>query len=373
LTLHPPVRHPAFAAGADHSDTATTHAATSDFIGEPQLSQVGAEFIASGANPLGFAADSWWDDVPVCRTNATNLVPIPREVPVSRASRVPYHQNVYDLLQIEPSESPEAARMIAEHEAQHGPLPASVREWYLLDNAMPHDMRPWRPADGAEHLQAALIDIRPLTRICEGFAGREFDLAGRCVLVMVEKGGGYSGPTEYWVYLRREDDPEVWCDDLGNARGREPSEWRSNDRYSHNIYWWIFSTTRRNAWWQPTEPGERTAIHANDLWLRAPDEPFQPPVIDFLTDHFGEPERTARPHNVTTHTFRPTGGTIRVTADEPTLTGALSAWWVHADTPERLAEFAELLRPWGTLRDTLCADTDPARDVLKRLKGERPV
>ena len=37
-------------------------------------------------------------------------------VAVSRASRIPYHQNVYDLLQIEPGASPEAARMIAEYE-----------------------------------------------------------------------------------------------------------------------------------------------------------------------------------------------------------------------------------------------------------------
>src|SRR5687768_5540217 len=56
---------------------------------------------------------------------------------MSRVTRVPYHQNVYDLLQIEPGESPEAARMIAEHEATHGSLPASVREWYLVPNVGP--------------------------------------------------------------------------------------------------------------------------------------------------------------------------------------------------------------------------------------------
>ena len=50
---------------------------------------------------------------------------------MTRVSRVPYHQNVYDLLQVEPGECPEARRMIEEHEAKHGPLPASVREWYL--------------------------------------------------------------------------------------------------------------------------------------------------------------------------------------------------------------------------------------------------
>jgi hypothetical protein len=120
------------------------------------------------------------------------------------------------------------------------------------------------------------------------------------------------------------------------------------------------------------DPGARHQAppkpYHNGLWLRSPAEPFQPPVIDFLIDHFGEPQRTPRPGNVTTFTFRPDGGTIRVTADEPTLTSALSAWWVHADTPDRLAEFAALLAPWGTLRESLRADTDPARAVLQRLR-----
>ena len=49
-----------------------------------------------------------------------------------RVSNVPYHQNVYDLLQLEPGVCPKAARMIATHEARHGPLPASVREWYRV-------------------------------------------------------------------------------------------------------------------------------------------------------------------------------------------------------------------------------------------------
>ena len=59
-------------------------------------------------------------------------------------------------------------------------------------------------------------------------------------------------------------------------------------------------------------------------------------------------------------------------ADAPALAGGLSAWWVHADTPDRLAALARLVLPFGTLRDTLRADTDPARDVLNQITGERP-
>jgi hypothetical protein len=61
---------------------------------------------------------------------------------VTRASNVPYHQNVYDLLQLEPGESPEAAQLIAEHEARHGPVPASVREWYLVPQVLQKRLYP---------------------------------------------------------------------------------------------------------------------------------------------------------------------------------------------------------------------------------------
>jgi hypothetical protein len=121
---------------------------------------------------------------------------------------------------------------------------------------------------------------------------------------------------------------------------------------------------------QPETPDAKpAAMHLNGLWLRSPGEPFHPPVIDFLIEHYDEPSVTPRPGSVSTYAWRPDGGTLRITADEPTLAGGLSAWWVHAETPQRLAEFARLLLPWGTLRETLRADTEPAREVLNRVRG----
>ena len=54
-----------------------------------------------------------------------------------RETNVPYHQNVYDLLDLEPGVCPVASRMIADHEAEYGPLPASVREWYCVPKMVP--------------------------------------------------------------------------------------------------------------------------------------------------------------------------------------------------------------------------------------------
>jgi hypothetical protein len=253
---------------------------------------------------------------------------------VSRTSRIPYHQNVYDLLGIEPGESPQAARMIAEHEARHGPLPASVREWYLHN-----------------HLFRISPLLMPLTKFLEEAATGAPEEGRRCADVLVGDGG------RWMVYLDDSDDPAVWTDAYGMS---DNTKWdRETERFSDFVDVIDGFSEAVDAAREPGGPH----------WLIARDEPFQPPVIDFLTEHFGEPERTARPGNVTTYTYRPLGGTIRVTADEPTLTGGLSAWWVHADTPERLAEFAELLLPWGTLRDTLRADTNPASAVLKRVRA----
>jgi hypothetical protein len=255
---------------------------------------------------------------------------------VSRVSRVPYHQNVYDLLQIEPGESLEAARLIEEHEAQHGPLPASVREWYLHAHAFPR--------------AAPMIPLARFLREIDAAASKEGGNRWAYVMDNEYSRGGFLinlGDTA--------DDPPVWTDNEGM---KDEAAWdRTTDKFSE--FAWMFVLD-----------GADLALKKGlgYLWLLSQDEPFQPPVIDFLTDHFGEPERTPRPGSVTTYTYRPEGGTIRVTADEPALTGGLSAWWVHADTPERLAEFAKLLLPWGTLRETLRADTGSAWEVLNRVR-----
>lgn len=290
---------------------------------------------------------------------------------MSRASHVPYHQNVYDLLGIEPGKSPEAARMIAEHEAQHGPLPASVREWYLVPNIVRmrdrdfNDPTPvWEDYRG-EHLVVSLHDVLYRFEIVE----TELDWSFVCIA------NEDRGMRNWFLEVNGTADPPVWSDNGSSITRPNLGDWsRVSASFGEFIASWFTTAYPRSDLPSSQQDLPVTAFvdrkpHANGLWLRSPDEPFQPPVIDLLMDHFGEPERTARPDNVTTYAFRPPGGTIRVTADEPALTGGLSAWWIHADTSERLAEFAELLLPWGTLRETLRADTDPARDVLKRVRG----
>jgi hypothetical protein len=50
--------------------------------------------------------------------------------------RVPFHQSVFDLLDLRPRESPQAREMIEACEARSGRrLPEAVRQWYLIDRS----------------------------------------------------------------------------------------------------------------------------------------------------------------------------------------------------------------------------------------------
>jgi hypothetical protein len=293
---------------------------------------------------------------------------------VSRTSRVPYHQNVYDLLGIEPAECPEAARMIAKHEAQHGPLPTSVREWYLMPNVVGVDYQDTQRLKGTPHPFWCVIGYScesvSIAELLNSIHNLKSGDRGTVIVLRDEP-----DMIRWRVKVRTETDPRVRVQIITDPDDAARWEWRKEtDPFSHFLSEWVAAHyPAPGCKYQSPKKGNQSSLaYVNGLWLRTLDAPFQPPVIDFLTDRFGEPQRTARPGDVTTYAFRPDGGTIRVTADEPSLTGGLSAWWVHAEAPERLAEFARLLFPWGTLRDSLRADTDPAREVRDRVRGTEP-
>jgi hypothetical protein len=93
---------------------------------------------------------------------------------VSRISCVPYHQNVSDLLRIESGVCPKAARMIATHEARHGPLSASVREWYRVPGVVSTERGGYRSEVG----WYGNLDNPPrsLQRVIAQFARRPTDV-----------------------------------------------------------------------------------------------------------------------------------------------------------------------------------------------------
>jgi hypothetical protein len=321
---------------------------------------------------------------------------------MSRVSRVPYHQNVYDLLQVETRVLPETLASIRDWEERTGNcFPPSMAEWYASEGEL-------RCGEGARELwKLPLVDLwsefsndeqahsltellgshnRPEHQWREPLRYDGTQYPGTFFRVIAENQGNFV----LFAYADGSDDPPVFTTHaengpwLGTSRtgldilsdANRPRGWQPVGNFREVLFLWLssyypeeFVPLSFNGNRADREDAAPPKPYLNGVWLRTPSVPFHPPVIDFLIERFGEPEVTPRPGNVRTYDWRPTGGTIRITADEPTLAGGLSAWWVHAETPERLAEFARLLLPWGTLRDTLRADTEPARDVLKRARG----
>jgi hypothetical protein len=308
---------------------------------------------------------------------------------MSRSSRVPYHQNVYDLLQVAKVEAvPEAEAAISEWEHRtRRTFPAAMREFYTTSvilrcgnepptewRLLPHEL--WSEYSNAER-------ARPIPEVFETFSPRPYrrtpplPVPGFELIwenqgnwVMCARGAGSDDPVvdvSDPCFLSPE---ELWTDD---------QSWHPIGTFSEVLSSWFavyyvedfvplsFGHHSYSTGFRPADAPPKP--YHNGLWLRTPADPFEPAAIDYLTEAFDEPERTPRPGNVTTYTFRPPGGIVRVTADEPGLGGALAAWWVHADTPERLTELGRLIAPFGTLRDTLRADTEPARAVLSALRG----
>ncbi|VTT99202.1 unnamed protein product [Gemmataceae bacterium] len=315
---------------------------------------------------------------------------------MSRTSRVPYHQNVYDLLLLEPRPLVGPLDAIRAWERQTGhTFPAALVEFYTTEGVIPFGI-------GASDQW-----VLPLTEVWHQYSNMEPPYPHDRVLVGEERPIRVRGGVEPGPYLRLQcenqgcwiiyarvdgsDDPPTYSTDGGPFMYSDRSEawpnqeWCRLGTFSEMFFRWIawyyydldremggsFVPLRFHS--DYADPAEANLAppkpYHNGLWLRTPADPFEPAVIDYLTEAFDEPERTPRSGNVTTYTFRPPGGTVRVTADEPGLGGAFSAWWVHADTPERLAELGRLILPFGTLRDTLRADTEPASLVLNTLCG----
>jgi len=324
---------------------------------------------------------------------------------MSRSSRVSYFQNVFDLLDYEPPVSPAALAAIEETEGRIGRrLPAALRDWYSREGVVEigppvghwqtSESQPWFPLPGPiVHLPASWTQYLwynfvgnsessystpdSLTAVLAQIDGR-VSLKGaeaRFVRFLVE-----SYDQSGWVIERTgPDDPPVWrCD--GQP---DPAAWA---RVADHFSWFVFVTIAHGYRCDttpiachpedlyidkpPTLPPAPPKPYVNALWLRAPEEPFSAPVIRCLIDRLGEPERIERTAAVTTHTFHPEGGTVRVTADTPTHAGPLSAWWVHAETADRLEDLARRLLPLGTLSQTLTAEGKSSKAVLERAKGK---
>jgi hypothetical protein len=302
--------------------------------------------------------------------------------------RVPYHQSVFDLLDLQPRESPQAREMIEAHEARSGRLPEAVRQWYLIDRvvALRHDAD-WyaRAGNQRDHLWYDYSNMdwpEALESVLRQFAGEPTVMPGReqgrpaeVVQVMHEN----QGVCRWFVRPDGSDDPPVIVDEHYDFQAKQIVRWvQIADSFSAFVFGWFADYYAQE--WTPLSECGRDAdgmlrSHAdkpyrNGLWLYAPHaEALDQPHLDFLIEQFNEDYCRQVAGGAIQYGFSHATGTIRVTTDDPGEEGGVSAWWLHADSAEHLYRLAERILWCGNLRQALRFRTKEAGPVMDRLRG----
>jgi hypothetical protein len=290
---------------------------------------------------------------------------------------VSYHQNVFDLLDVELYGSKDAVALMERWEKQRkSALPCALRDWYSLSGVV--HLRSRSPYDEG-HLWYDFSPGHPTWPV-EGVLARSHPVLLRTSLIPVEcllvaTNGRTS--RNWRVSLDEEGDPNVWEDGPAN-----PANWRFVGRFSGFVFDWIAGEYPKSDIPRSARPGYsgpvgpwavRPKRYLNGLWLRAPREPaLLPPYIDQLIDALQEEGRQVRETGPTTYRFRLPQARLKITTDHWDRADGHSAWWLHADTPEGLEELVRRVWHIGPLADSLCGHAEPGRQVLQRLKGEQP-
>jgi hypothetical protein len=294
-------------------------------------------------------------------------------------TRVSYHQNVFDLLDLDPVH---LGRRSSRGEDTLGALPDSLGEWYGYEAAVPASGRIgeelWRDRHyAAGHLWHDFSDgDHPWSWECladqlQGRAVNGFSPRPGHLYVLTDRLGRGN-----WLVELRGDDPIVWRDN--NARSS--SAWQRQGPFSTFLFDWIAGfyrlpstplSGRRGYARAPAGPWAlRPKKYLEGVWLRAPREPaLAPPLLDLLIESFDDEQRQARPDGPTTHRFCSPRMALTVTTDAWGDPEGHSAWWLHAQTPEALAELVRRVWPIGNLADTLQGPAEEARRVLQRCRG----
>lgn len=282
---------------------------------------------------------------------------------MSRPTNVPFHQNVRDLLDLGVGICPEAGRMIAEHEAAYGPLPAAVRDWYLIPNVV---VREWPAGDWLARMYGqagtlwwALSNDDPsiplavvlanYARLVRGESPPEGEPTGEYLEVKREN----QGNCNWWLALDGTDDPPVVRDSAHQSV--DLFEWQRQANHFSEFVWrwvWYYHSVAYPARSRPLTTFVRQhKPNAFAHWLCSSAHSYPAPVIDFLTEQLGEPtlhtlaDRPAP--GVVQLTYTTDSGLVRLTTDRLDHHNPHAAWWVSGDTREEYERLCDLLRPWS--------------------------
>jgi hypothetical protein len=243
-----------------------------------------------------------------------------------------YHQAVFDMLGRPPVVCEEATRRIDEAERQCGrSLPASVREWYSLRDAVALIPRWWHPRP----LESVLKDFRSGGRIALGFDG---------------------GDCEWFVKPDGSDDPPVVVEQSFGLP--DDGEHPYADRLAVLLFSWV---------WDGVAHEEQ--MTAAGFGVQALNTGFGPMELDFLKEHFREAEAPCWEGGQTWFFF--TAGQ-RVTAHRSRvrLDMEVTNWYLMADSAADLARLLRRLWPCLARLKQVYTRSQQAREVLEQVRRE---
>jgi hypothetical protein len=165
--------------------------------------------------------------------------------------RVSYHQNVFDLLDLEPRASAAALRQIKACERRCGqPLPASVRDWYMTAGVVPLDGEVeedeagylWHEYSNADH-PVPLASVLRAFESADVPGDRAFCLRSsggrRFVCILIEN----QAVVSWLVEVDGSDDPPVWVDNDSHLL----NDWEQvAPSFSSFLFDWFASYYRRD-------------------------------------------------------------------------------------------------------------------------------
>jgi hypothetical protein len=268
-------------------------------------------------------------------------------------AKLSYHRDTFELLGRQPIVSKSAQRLLKEWEKDHPNwLPASVREWFTLDEAVP--LLGEGPSVGDLLRQQETIATQAAQRklLCFG-----------CL---------HQGVTLFHLELDDTDDPFVITIDCGRELTEPPPE-----RFSA----FVFSSL-----W-PGLSGDRYSLVAND---RA----FGPMELDYLLENFTEGPRSGYRNGAEWHRTRLDRAPYHRSQEAPAsgggvwyrffnITGRISvtkqgdpaeegraAWGIMAASEESLYAVARQVWGCGTLSRSLHGSRKVEKAVVQRLRTE---
>ena len=277
-------------------------------------------------------------------------------------SGVPYHQSIFDLLNIQPPVCPEALAKIEECESKLGArLPESVRQWCATKDT--GDL--WY--EWGENWE------EPLDKVLRQFRGKhtkkEREEWGKSRIRILSE----TQHCAHW-YLRPNgsEDPPVEIDQPGIGEDEIVPYTPTFFDFLLGLLWEYYCekyTPISEHHWKVEFKGTPTPKpYLNGLWLFASRATaVAPPYIDFLKEKYTEDEDRELAPSVRRYRFRNEHGSIKITTDSYETPDGKAVWWLHADSEDGLEQLAKSVLWCGDLSGQLRCHSEQAKPVMKRL------